>query len=236
MRKFRQIAAPFFLAVLLALSIFAAFWFGMVPQRLSPFPAISLGVQGQWFIDARLATLRKDPSLCRRVLVRPHIIAAPIKSRPYREGCGWVNAVAVSETAGVAIQGKPLTCELAAALTLWTANVLQPVAQEMLGQPVSKIHTLGTYGCRNIVGNPIWRNTRSQHATANAIDISGFTLANGERISILKDWPKTSAKGRFLRRIHRRSCRYFRVSLSPNFNRAHRDHFHFDRGPLWSCR
>ena len=224
------------LVILLSTSVFAAFWFGMVPQRLSPLPRISLGVQGQWLIDARLAMLRRDPNLCREVLVRPHIVVSEIKSRPLREGCGWTNAVALSQAAGVSVAAKPLSCEMAAALTLWTANVLQPEAQEMLGQPVKTIHTMGTYSCRNIIGNPLWRNRRSEHATANALDISGFTLANGERISVLQDWPNTGAKGKFLRKIHRRSCRYFRASLSPNFNRAHRDHFHFDRGVLWSCR
>ncbi|MGI9478102.1 MAG: extensin family protein, partial [Hyphomicrobiaceae bacterium] len=32
------------------------------------------------------------------------------------------------------------------------------------------------------------------------------------------------------------ACHYFRVALSPAFNAAHRDHFHFDRGILWTCQ
>jgi hypothetical protein len=236
MRKLRQILAPLLLTILLSIMIFGSFWFGLVPQQFSPFPRISLAVQGQWFLDPRLAMLRNNPSLCRQVLVAPYISAPRIKTKPIRNGCGWTNAVALSRAGTANIAGKPLTCEMAAAVTLWTSGVLQPAAEEMFGHRVKRIHTMGTYGCRNIVGNRMWRNTRSQHATANAIDISAFTLTNGARISVLKHWNSTGNKGKFLRKIHRRSCRYFRVSLSPNFNVSHRDHFHFDRGPLWTCR
>jgi hypothetical protein len=31
----------------------------------------------------------------------------------------------------------------------------------------------------------------SEHAQANALDVSEGVLANGERITILDDWPKT---------------------------------------------
>ena len=80
------------------------------------------------------------------------------------------------------------------------------------------------------------RNRRSEHATANAIDISGFRLADGTRISVRRDWNGERKKSQFLRAVHQRACGYFRVALSPDFNRAHHDHFHFDRGFLWTCR
>ena len=68
------------------------------------------------------------------------------------------------------------------------------------------------------------------------IDIGGFVLADGRRITLLRHWSDTGPDGDFLRRVNSRSCRYFRVSLGPEFNAAHRDHFHFDRGPFWACR
>ena len=73
-------------------------------------------------------------------------------------------------------------------------------------------------------------------ATANAIDISGFRLASGERISVLRDWRGKGKKAEFLRAVHSGACSYFRVALSPEFNPAHRDHFHFVRGSLRTCR
>ena len=99
-----------------------------------------------------------------------------------------------------------------------------------------RLGDMGTYDCRNIVGNPLWKGLRSQHATANAIDISGFTLADGRSISVLKDWKGEGKDAEFLHEVHRRSCRYFRVALGPNFNVAHANHFHFDRGLMWTCR
>ena len=76
----------------------------------------------------------------------------------------------------------------------------------------------------------------SEHAKANAIDIGGFTLANGETVDVLRDWRSGGGKGEFLRRLHAGACRYFRVTLGPEANREHRNHFHFDRGFLRACR
>jgi hypothetical protein len=78
--------------------------------------------------------------------------------------------------------------------------------------------------------------TSSQHAAANAIDISGFTFADGRSISLLRDWKGKGRDSDFLREVHRRACRYFRVALGPDFNPAHANHFHFDRGLMWTCR
>nr|WP_328730168.1 extensin family protein [Falsiroseomonas algicola] len=32
------------------------------------------------------------------------------------------------------------------------------------------------------------------------------------------------------------ACRWFRAVLSPDYNAAHADHFHFDMGPSTVCR
>jgi hypothetical protein len=81
---------------------------------------------------------------------------------------------------------------------------------------------------------------RSQHASANAVDISGFTLGDGRQITVAKGWNDAGSpagdSAKFLRAIHQGACRYFRVALSPAFNSAHHDHFHLDRGPLQRCR
>jgi hypothetical protein len=113
---------------------------------------------------------------------------------------------------------------------------VQPLAREMYGQQVVRLGDMGTYSCRDIVGNPLWKGVRSEHASANAIDISGFTFADGRTITLLRDWNRRGKDGVFLREVHRRACRYFRVALGPDFNKAHANHFHFDRGLMWTCR
>ena len=123
------------LVLLVTFAIVAAFWFGLVPQRFSPFSPISLETR-QWFVDPRLSALRYDPALCLSVLKAPHIDATPIPDNPIKNGCGWTNAVRFSTTGGAKIGVEPLTCEMAAAVTLWVEHEVQPLAMEMFGKRV----------------------------------------------------------------------------------------------------
>ena len=43
-------------------------------------------------------------------------------------------------------------------------------------------------------------------------------------------------EARFLRAAHGRACRYFRVAIGPEFNAAHWNHIHLDRGVFMGCR
>ena len=117
------------LALLLTGVVFAAFWFGLVPQRYSPFAPLSLADPPSWFVDPRLAALRHDPALCRAVLQAPHIVASPIPANMQANGCGWTNAVRVAEVGGAEIGLEQLTCEAAAALALWVEYDVQPLAE-----------------------------------------------------------------------------------------------------------
>jgi hypothetical protein len=236
MRRFlrRLLQATLLLLVLIATA--APFWFGLVPQRWSPFPPIALSQPANWFLDPRLAALRLDPTLCRAVLIQPYIEASPIADNPLENGCGWTNTVRTINAGGAKIPADKLSCEMAASLALWIQHDVQAAAQKHFGTKVTALTNFGTYSCRNIIGNTSWRAVRSQHATANAIDISSFTLADGRQISVLKNWSAPAAESAFLHEVHAKACRFFRASLSPNFNAAHKDHFHFDRGPLWTCR
>jgi hypothetical protein len=236
MARRRRWFSKLLLLVLVLSGAFAAFWFGMVPQRLSPLAPISLAEPDHWFLDFRLKALKQEPAVCAATLKRPHIAATAIEDRPVADRCGWRNAVRISEVAGAELAAAELTCETAAALALWAEHDLQPLAQRLLGARVVRIDSMGTYACRNIVGNRALTAFRSQHASANAIDVSGFRLSDGRAIRLLADWQRKDAIGEFLREAHRRACRYFRVALSPDFNAAHRDHFHFDRGFMWTCR
>ena len=125
----------------------------------------------------------------------PHIDAQPIADSPIRNGCGWINAVRMSTAGGVRAGFDKLTCEAAAALALWLEHDLQRVAQEHFGQRVTAVQSFGTYSCRDIIGNALWKGWRSQHATANAVDIGGFTLADGRRISVKGSLARQRAGG-----------------------------------------
>ena len=90
----------------------------------------------------------------------------------------------------------------------------------------------GGCACRSIAGG----QRRSQHASANALDIAGFRLQDGRRISVLRDWPGEGEAARFLRLVHEGACASFNVTLGPQYNAAHRDHLHVDMGLFRMCR
>ena len=63
---------------------------------------------------------------------------------------------------------------------------------------------------------------------------TGFELADGRRISVLRDWQGRPQDAAFLRAARDAACRVFSTVLSPDYNAAHRDHLHLDtanRGP-----
>lgn len=224
------------LFVLVASGTAIVFRQGLVPPAVNPLPIIDFAQPRPWLVDWRLAGIRNYPEVCARTLKAPHIDAKPISDSPIKNGCGWHNGVRLVSAAGVRTGFDKLSCEMAVALALWLQNEVQPLAQEILGQQVKTLQSYGSYSCRNIVGNQFARNIRSQHATANAADIGGFTLADGRSISIRTQWRNETPEGRFLRAVHRAACPYFRVTIGPDYNSAHYDHFHFDRGPFSRCK
>ncbi len=131
------------------------------------------------------------------------------------------------------------SCPMAIGLLIWQAQVVQPQAQEILGSRVSRIETFGSYSCRRMYGRS--EGAWSEHSTADALDVSGFVLEDGRRISVLNDWFGGDDKALFLKRVRDGACELFSTTLSPDYNAAHADHFHFDlanRGAMgWSaCR
>ncbi len=119
----------------------------------------------------------------------------------------------------------PVQCEVSNAFAAWARYGVDRAAQQLLGSPIARIETYGSYSCRNVAGTA----RRSAHATAGAIDISGFVLTDGRRISVAEDWSGgTSAEREFLRVVQRSACRRFDTVLGPDYNQAHRDHFHLE--------
>ena len=182
-------------------------------------------------MDFKLAALRNDAQLCRTVLDQRYVATVPVSDKPLRDGCGWSNGVAVSRVGDAKMTVSPLTCEMTAATALWVLQEVEPLARATLRSGVARIHTIGSYSCRNIAG----RDRRSQHAKANAIDISGFTLEDGRTVSVRNDWNGTGPKAKFLKSVYQGACRYFRVTLGPDANAAHADHFHLDRSGFRAC-
>lgn len=123
-------------------------------------------------------------------------------------------------------------CAIAARLFMWEYNVVQPAARKYFNEPVAELLHFGSYSCRNIRGS----SATSEHATANAFDISGFRLRNGKLITLKQQWRGSQSEAKFLREVRGGACDYFNLVLSPDYNADHHDHLHVDMGWYRSCR
>ena len=81
-----------------------------------------------------------------------------------------------------------LSCPMAKELGDWLNDTVQPEAKALLGSAVVKLHNATSYACRNRYGGA--DTPLSEHALANALDVSEFVLASGDRITVLDSWPK----------------------------------------------
>lgn len=147
-------------------------------------------------------------------------------------GCAMKNVVYVSQSYIPYNHACLMTCSLAYAMYRFEKKVVQPLAQKHFGQPVVKIHHIGTYNCRPVRG---YSTLLSEHAYANAIDIAGFQLQDGRIISIKTYWNQQGPEAKFLYDVAQKACKRFRRVLTPNYNAAHHDHFHFDQGFIKQC-
>lgn len=182
----------------------------------------------------KFARASADPALCRAVLAegRVRFVEEPDRASG---GCATRNTVRLQSPAAPLSPAAPvMTCPEALAYAFWTRHAVQPAARAELGEPISRVEHYGTFACRNMYGRDT--GLRSQHAFANALDVSGFRTASGRRVSVLHDFGDAGPEGRFLRRVRDEACPWFSAVLSPDYNAAHRDHLHLDRGRFRACR
>lgn len=162
----------------------------------------------------------------------------PLPDQYYGVGCATLDAVRLASLQGdkatLALAGLgPVTCPMADSFAGWARYGVDRAAQQILGSALIRIETMGSYNCRNVAGT----SHRSAHATASAIDVSGFVLADGRRITVSGNWADASPKmRRFFEAIHTSACKRFGVVLGPAYNPAHRDHFHLEINANRTCK
>lgn len=130
-----------------------------------------------------------------------------------------VGPVAVKPTA-------TLACPIVSELDRWFADSVQPSAMRWFGQRVVEIKQISAYSCRGMNGNP--HAHISEHAFGNALDVAGFTLADGRRISVKDGWRGLPEEQGFLRDVQSGACAHFTTVLAPGSNVYHYDHIHVD--------
>lgn len=170
---------------------------------------------------------------CLTNLSREGIEYRRLPDRSFNGSCRAIGTIQLLQVGVPTRNLGAMTCPLASRYGLWVREVLQPAAQRNFGQQVTLVETFGTYGCRNIAGS----GRLSEHGKANAMDVSGFRLADGTRITVEEGWNGDRRERQFLRDLHRGACERFEIVLGPDANADHHNHFHFDmgdRGPY--CR
>lgn len=220
--------------VLMALAAYAWRLGWRLPDAWNPWAALDVREPPNLLTPFKLGRLQDNPQLCEQALATSGLRYRQQADSPADAPCPLVNVVRV-EGASVRLSSSFLaSCPLAVAYALFERHALQPAAQRAFSQAVVQVDHLGSFACRNMYNR---KNGRlSQHASANALDIAGFRLADGQRIQLLKDWPGEGAKARFLRDLHAGACDSFNTVLGPDYNAAHRNHFHLDMGFWQVCR
>lgn len=210
-----------------------AWWYGPLPPRWNPWAPLDIKDAPNWLTAYKLLRLRNDPQLCAAALATSALKVRAQADSPPGQRCPLHNVVRVSG-GPVALSGSFLaTCPLAVAFALFERHGLQPAAMAAFQVPVTGIEHLGSFACRNVYNRSQGR--LSEHASANALDISAFRLADGRRISVLEGW-KSGPEGAFLHQARGAACQAFNTVLSPDYNAAHRNHFHVDMGGWAVCR
>ena len=147
--------------------------------------------------------------------------------------CAVDTSVEVSRAAVAWNQPALMSCGLADRLDRFLVEAAEPLALRYLGSTITRFDHFGAYSCRREIGQA---GRWSEHAAGRAIDVSGFVTAEGRRIKIEQEWNRPGPTRDFLRAIASRACDYFNVVLTPDSDRYHYNHLHFDIGPWRLCQ
>jgi hypothetical protein len=135
------------------------------------------------------------------------------------------------------VEVKPaatLACPLVSALDQWIATAVQPAALRWFHQPVVEIKQISAYSCRGMNGNS---NAHiSEHAFGNALDIAGFVLADGHKVTVQYGWHGSAEEQAFLHDVQLAACNEFTTVLAPGANIYHYNHIHVDLMRRYSGR
>ena len=143
--------------------------------------------------------------------------------------CGAAQPFEMSAALGGRVALRPaalLRCPMIPQVDRWVGMAVAPAARYYFGTDLAEVIVAGSYNCRPI--NHKSGGRLSEHGYANALDVSGFKLADGRKISVKSGWYGAPSERAFLRDVHRGGCRQFTTVLGPEANRYHHDHFHFD--------
>jgi hypothetical protein len=205
----------------------------LTPPQDNPFKPLELTTEPGLATGFKLDRLANNPTLCFQLLDEAGVKYTRVDRDGDQPQCGLHNALTLDQSLTPYSATLSMSCRLAASLHVWERHVVIPAAERILGQKVDRIETFGSYSCRRV--NSASEGRWSQHATGDAIDISGFRLADGTRVMVKDAFGKDTSQGRFLKEVRDKGCSLFSTTLSPDYNKIHADHLHFDMGLSTIC-
>ena len=236
--------ASFFAGAAYLFIVFGMFWGGYqalyhpnTPLPRGWNPTVPLAVSDDvtplttWKMERALAT----PEACFATLDTAASFAR-MSDLETSESCHIRGRLDLSGIAGASLAPVETRCAIALRMAMWATHDLAPTAREVFDADLSGIDHIGSYICRRIRTASGSSDRWSTHATADAIDITGFRLSDGTRMRLIDDWDDGGPKGAFLKAARDSACTWFRVTLSPDYNTLHADHFHLQSKGWGLCR
>jgi hypothetical protein len=173
---------------------------------------------------------REDDPDCQALDKSDVVISKPL---PSIEGPGVCGAGPLVELSGVrtrdgaTIEVKPaatLRCAMARVVATWLRDDLAPAASAA-GVKLARLDAAGSYSCRG--RNNVSGGKMSEHGRANALDVAGFSMADGKDYAVYaKDMPEPFASV-----LRGSACGRFNTVLGEGSDAAHATHLHVDLQP-----
>lgn len=158
-----------------------------LPSYYNPFAPLQLADPPGWITTFKLQRLTL--SQCRELLTAANQQGL-ISSQPVADStgeCPLSHVVRVRDFGQVKLSSSFLaSCPLALRSALFVEQQAKPLTETWMKRRLTRIEHLGSYACRNIYHRPDAR--LSEHASAEALDVSGFQLSDGRKITVLRGW------------------------------------------------
>ncbi|MBS6436901.1 MULTISPECIES: extensin family protein [Pantoea] len=229
--------------IILLLVLIAVGWWSLpwlkqhLPLQFNPFTPLAVTDPPGWMTRYKLKRLAGDPAACLDVMRRAQQAGlVTFSARPAVTGaCPLPDPLRIQRFGSVSLSSSFLaSCPMAVASTMFVLRSQQRLAQAQPGASLARINHVGSYACRNIYHRTEGR--LSEHATADAWDVTGFQLADGQRIEVGKNWTQPESKSALLHQLWQEGCNNFGNALGPDYNAAHAGHFHFGMRGTGYCR
>jgi len=218
--------------------VWAVVWVSINPDRIpagwNPLAPLRVEEPVTPFTQWRLRQAIAEPEACLEALATAAEFT-PMEDFTASEQCHIQGRVDLASVGGAAIRPVETRCAIALRMAMWEQHSLAPAAMA-IGKTLSGIDHIGSYNCREMRTSAGATGRMSAHATADAIDIAGFRFSDGSDARLIRDWEKNDVTAGFLHAARAGACEWFRMTLSPDYNALHADHFHLQSKGWGGCR